>query len=453
MLNHWPILIALSLLAACGNEARRLTYQKGKSWSADNLTASVIPLVKQSGACEKKVFEAPDTTIPLFFNREGTTRQISQDLKSIIDGLFVRKPSVIKASYYNQETKIYHRKSGDVTFPVSDEEMKEARDLTVCPEVELYDKGSFESAGLASAYAIEKTHKKMNEVAPELKLAAIDLHVAPIFHHVEQLTNRTLGYKTNNAYYDPMNASITFLPTSGDVIKLWEIPMVGAHEYAHHVFQAIFPVKLRSEFMHHEGCFELKDKAAFGPETVTKTDGNGVTEVFAALNEGFADLIAHYSLSAEERSLKNIPCLQLTREVDSPYFSNQTRKSSRLIADKFFSVDKYQPVVVSCNENDFRAIHTMGSIFAYNTNLFFETIDLKNQNLKISALLGWVQDLKNNVDDLKSMNPEIMLKESLFLLAEEAMRVKGKAWDKTACDALNDLYPNLRDFKAICSGL
>jgi hypothetical protein len=205
--------------------------------------------------------------------------------------------------------------------------------------------------------------------------------------HLRVLTNREIredGKKlTNNAFFDPEDTSLTFLPANknllfklmaGKINRSGFDPSVIAHEASHYFFQHLYP--------------------------------NSVNEEITGLNEGFADYIAHIFLDNPKIGMVMLQGRAL-------------RDASNLISsDK--KVKTYEPGMES---------HDLGERVAY---ALWETRKLTQNKEEFDRLvIDAVIDLNSNpyhaIHDFK----EKMLSRMVTLLDSSAMISATTLWDIT----------------------
>jgi hypothetical protein len=453
------MLLSLSIFAAaCGPDGmhRRRTGDGDweRDWNIEKLTTEKPrELRKASVACTPD--PVPDFALSLFL--EGLHGWESLGLSSVIDGTLVRdaRRQTISNSFYNEsyETIFTTDRDGKVYGKRVSHRAPEV--LTVCPG-ERYESDTVESAALGTAYFINKSSERVREILPGVSLPPVTLNIGTLAMETRRVVTgpremRSITYYwADNAFYAPETRAIHFLPHSAAhrSAKFWEIPTVAAHEYGHHVFTTL----ARPDLGGRRGiCF---DNAHAHAQTSVNVDTGPVRVidhvlVTGALNEGFADLFAYYTLSSRERNLRGVECFQRTRDPGSPVFvSNEEKVFSEANLTSFFSPE--QVLSFHCDQINYQQIHIMGSIFAHRVESFFARhTPLRDQKLRV--LLLWLQDLDARRSALTAIAPRDYLRTSLLMLAQRAVSELKLDYSERTCAELERLFPGLAQEVRECS--
>jgi hypothetical protein len=333
--------------------------------------------------------------------------------------------------------------------------------LTLCPGTNLYDRLTYESATLNISNSITKTYNLVQKVLPETELAALTVSVAPEnktllkFQGGARHLSQEIRYSTDNAYYSSSEQKIVFLPQSEENFKLtksdiafWEVPMVASHEYGHHLFYSLFTKNLGPVFSallnDHTNCFETKIKYskasnfAAAKSNVKSSRNNSASFATSAINEGFSDLIAFYSLDEKETSFKGVPCFTKNREVSSNRFMDGTLKEFGKDAQEKIKDEYSQESDRDCKTPDFQQIHQVGALFAFQANRLLNK-SLSNKEEKLKVILNWAKSLAKQHDELAKLNAIDYLYHSLELVHLEALKEKSLP-NQTSCEVMNSVF-------------
>lgn len=316
--------------------------------------------------------------------------------------------------------------------------------LSLCPGEE-YDLDSYQSAAIHINHILELSHKSIANKIHSLK--PIDLKIAPkIQLELEGKVDNTVVVSKkvliNNAYYDALKKEIVYLPQgtndNGYIpfngIPLWHIPITASHEYGHHIFSGLmdnYYLDLNNEGnnehnddhqddfrdRNYQLCFDNREKVSEINELHSKANEKVDTNtVIRAINEGFADLFANYSLPQKYTSLGILPCLNNTREVDEEYFANGERKLlSEEAIEQFLNGNK-KPLESCLESVDYQDPHILGALIAHMIDSVFSALEL-DKDTKLEFIIKWIRDLNKHYDHLKSKSPREFLVESLLLFS------------------------------------
>jgi hypothetical protein len=444
-------LIALCLvtLTGCGVGPQTIREEAGIDIILQPLkTSSPVLLTKQSEHCSEKSFSESERLLNLFLNGDATNSR--RDIREIFKGIFVKSAdrSVVTNTFYGTDVELIPR--GNQLEMVHH---SRGRQVTVCPEVSSYERDTVESASQNVSYFITKTHKAVAAQAPGLKIPSIKIHISP--RHRVTLRVKSLGgkkmsfYKTDNAFYDPTEKSVTFLPHSqawknaGIKANFWEVPMVASHEYGHHIFQTILkgPGGKITGSRSLTPCFSNHPVVEDG-EVVTPSTFADKVSILGAYNEGFADLISYYSLASEERSVQGVRCLSISRDVGkSTFFDGKQKVFSNEVLSTFFSPSPL-PQDLPCEVTNFQGIHTMGAVFAHSADRMLEHWTVSKEE-KLAVTILWARKLAVKLKDFHSLPRRQFMREIYALYIRTAAGYFDEPMNADSCKLAKATFPSI----------
>lgn len=432
----------LFFLGACGDPGAN----KVEEFTKTTFTNSPVSMRKQTQKCQSKSFIQDSAFFNLHLFLEEKMVKVERDFFPYLRGTSLRDGKVIAKTVYGEESEIF----------VTEEGMRmktsvNPRELKVCPEVEEYEQNTIESAALNATYFIHQTNAKIKTVLPDLKMAPVTLSIGPkVIRSIVtrdwdtgKLSRESL-YVTDNALYTPALAMITFLPHSktlkdnGFDVNFWEVPMVASHEYGHHVFESVYGGSLTplSCFGHTHSKKNGLNKN-LGYERKVKQE-----DVLTAYNEGFADLVAHYSLGEEERNVKGVRCLEVSRDVASPMFYNGKPKILNEEAMRTFFLNYKLFTLGTCEDISFQDAHTIGAIFAHTADKFLGKFTASNDE-KLVAIVDWLKYLKAEKKKLVLMSPKNYMTHTMSEFVRMGVKKFDQTLDADNCKLVKHLYPQL----------
>lgn len=250
------------------------------------------------------------------------------------------------------------------------------------------------------------------------------------------------SYLTDNAFYSPSTATITFLPHSSQHFQfailrnLWNVPVVSAHEYGHHLFENLQGGDHLSPDGHSSCLGNEETQSNLKSFRLTSRK-----DVLTAFNEGFSDLVAYYSLSSSERDLTLVRCLEVSRDVGSPIFYDGNPKIFDQAALRlFFSTTRSRSL--ACEETNYQDVHTMGAILAYSYNKFSGQLTNSREE-KLAALIEWVKFLGFEYRHRSSQGPEDFLRKSFIELLRISATRSNRSFDENLCRVVDEIFPDL----------
>ncbi len=202
--------------------------------------------------------------------------------------------------------------------------------------------------------------------------------------------------------------------------------MVPSHEYGHHIFNTLF------------GYTNLQYQADFlGTSSDRKITNK---EVLHALNEGFSDLMAYYSLDRDESDLSGVPCLEFSRDVAHGIFSNGSPKIFTQKAINTFFFTKKVRKKNNCGEINFQDIHIFGAIFAYNADKFL-TLFTTSPQKKVQILTTWVLLMKKYYPEWSKLPPKKYFDRVFEIFLRITLLNFDRTFDRSICDEIEHIYP------------
>ena len=428
-----------------------------------------IFLETQTSSCTVPTFDPTNMSLPLQLFLNGARTTEARDLVGLITGNLVQNENskVISDTFAGQ----------DIEYVVSDtfkvNNNSAGTKVLICPEETEYKANTVESAALNVTYFINKTYKKVSELLPTVQIDPVALKINPNIRetYVMPTANGAVTetyYRTDNAYYQPSEKSITFLPHSkalrktGFSMSFWEVPMVASHEYGHHIFQSIVfgtqtsattPALMSKKSGLMGGCFGDHETPSRKPKKNKIAQPRKVTlaDVVGSYNEGFADLMSYYTLENNERGLSGVKCLEVSRDVNSAtFFDGKPKNFSREAMASFFST--VEETARGCEVTQYQGIHVIGSIFAYSANRFLNHLtDSKDDKLAVTLL--WAQAIKTNAPYLVLYTPENLNRALFAMFVKAGVKKLNKSLDNAICADLEKIYPGMTPSLSECKGL
>lgn len=432
----------LLFAAACGKPVSHQTREE----KIIQTTYSNTPILlrKQNVKCRSRVFNKSNALFGLHLFMEAKYVVEPKDLFSFLSGTNLRDGKVISQSEYGEEAEIIFSSEG-----VRAKIFTKPKEIKLCPDGTNYEKDTVESAAMNATYYINKTNKKVASLFPDLKMAPITLSIGPSVLR-SMVTRNWAGdlekqsiYMTDNAFYSPASALITFLPHSklmkenGIKANFWEVPMVASHEYGHHVFQSIYGGALSPLECFGQATKKRSFNKSLNLDRTVKQD-----DVMTAYNEGFADLIAHYSLDEKERDVHDVKCLEVSRDVASPTFYNGKPKIFDEEALRLFFSSNPDYTNGTCEDHSYQDVHVIGAIFAHTADKFLGNFTNDNDE-KLVAIIDWVKYLKAEKKKLVLITPKSFLKQTMSEFVKMSLKKFGKNLDSGNCKLVKEIYPQL----------
>lgn len=437
------IVVFSFFLTACGEKQVKVPDY---TISGQNYSNDAVVLKKQFSQCQSSKFKTllRDFTFPSF--QEAQIKSTSKDFSPMLEGIFLKNQNVISQTLYGEETDWLVADRG---FYV--ESIKIPKDVFICPEEIEYERETVEAAALNASYFIRKTHLKFTSLISDISVSPIILNIGALitqsylYKGGDGKTYKESSYMTDNAFYKPSNRSVTFLPHSrffkayGFKMNYWEVPMVAAHEYGHHLFQMIYKQDFLSSSDHHKGCF--------GPAKVPRKNSRNksllrkvkVDDVVNAYNEGFSDLISFYTLDPAERGVDQVKCLEVTRDVNSPvFYDGKPKIFGKEALRSFFS--PHSDPNDSCEAASYQSIHNFGAIMAHSMDTFLSDFT-NSDDEKLLAVVEWVKFQRIERKMLLLAKPENFFKLTLNEFIRMSLKRFEAEFDEENCKKIKNIFP------------
>lgn len=431
------------LIVSCGVPGGGPRGSRALNYTRDPLSSTANFLVKEMKTCRESrqnyVYE-----IPVFKDREDIFEE--KDFRHLLDGNTLRDPrgrSIHSVTYESEYNFVLDSTGADARMALTS--YTPGKELEICPDVSRFKSNSFESAGLSSAFYIDRMFQRVGRVLTR-RIPPVSIEVGSKVIN-ERLNMRegklylTPVYAVDNAMYLPDAKKIIFVPHGFEIRKtnfssnFWQVPVIPSHEYGHHVFNLLSPDSRSSRgVLTH--CFGEKLEKS----TLIEIDSSGerqigVDTVRGALNEGFADLLAYYSLDRDERSTIYVPLLSFNRDVESPNFNiGEPKNFQDKALARFFSSSRAPRSILDV---DYQDIHIIGAIFAHRVYKLLESSVIKEE-ARMEFLLDWARDLRGLS---QSLSPQEYLDQSMILLAEKYFEYFGPSYSSRHCQKVRELYP------------
>jgi hypothetical protein len=253
-----------------------------------------------------------------------------------------------------------------------------ARALKICQNGLEYSRGSIEGAALTVAGVIDEIDDFFTSLGAEHTLKPLIVQLFPNFEYqttYEVSQGARLNFSvTDNAAWgrsrsrNQVDSVLYVFPMSEEYLQsrskgapyFWEVRWITAHEFGHHAFfnflgnrsREYFGFELTTldgpdELAYHSSWQRLKGKA-------TSAENFDLT----AINEGFADLFAHYFRSSSTQEMVELDCTFAQRDVASPQLNDGRRKVfANLLMDS--------RATSRCERVGPDDVHSHGAVFAY----------------------------------------------------------------------------------------
>ncbi|NRA47287.1 MAG: hypothetical protein HRU09_20245 [Oligoflexales bacterium] len=356
-----------------------------------------------------------------------------KDLSSIVSsGAFYDFKHLVNYSECKSTgTSSYHCEASKITVE------QKGKPVSICRSGGAYPAKSIENAALAGMSGLMQAYKSIKAAATKIKLPKVELLIHPYFEsRIETKQESLVTFMTDNAFWT--NASrtdsgftIALLPHSQqfkmifDRAPLWAQSRVISHEYGHHVFHHLAPNLFSSDkplsiseeiSQNFEAVLATLSAKAFGKENRKITN----KEVISALNEGFADLIAHYAHDSGNNPWGSvvIGSFKKARDISSCDCDNGEVKSiNKSVIKHFFSPHTSKPH--SYLSVDHQDVHTVGAIIAHGIDdLLSRKTKANGASLssieKMNWLINWASRLNREFSTTSSYVPRALLRELMY---------------------------------------
>lgn len=425
-------------------------------------------LKSQVENCSDGLYSASNTQYDLNLLIDGKLQLDSIEIPQLLDFLYIRSTfgKVIKSTFKNIDIisnydLIWNEDFNDYRDKkyFGDTEINAGSSIRLCSSINLLEDNSIEGAAVKVNYFIDKTFNKIKDLNLGIDISPIQVNITPKIEtryraKKEGVEVMTIGgvFSTDNAYYMPSKKSITFLPQSQEALDsnvfgglgLWNIPMVPSHEYGHHIFSSI--VNNYDRHSKSSLCFDNRTYkvSKFGDETVINNLFRSADEhvTMGSINEAFADLISFYTLDNNQRTLKNIKCMEKNRDIGSDYFANGTLK--KFNKEVLEAVD--DPIIDNtkkdCNEPDFQEIHALGAIFANTADRFMSQYT-NDKEIKLKIILNFAKTLNLNMNFINGYIPSFGLERAYKILVSETLKEFNLEANTEICERMKEDYASV----------
>lgn len=406
-----------------------------------------IFLTLQNDSCRSRTFTSAQTFFNLHLVLQGEAQNETHDFSPLLQGLFLRNGTVISDSFHGERVEIMENNKAY--------QRAKPKNIKLCPDVDGYSPDTVESAALNTTYFINKSHLRFTSIVTDVAVAPITLNILPAIidskleKEFDGETVKKSRYRTDNAFYMPRTKAVTFLPHSVEMRELgmktnyWEVPFVASHEYGHHLFEMLYK---DSQYLGPDmkDCFghSNQDKPRSGLNKSLNQRKTKIDDVLNSYNEGFADLMAWYTLDPKEREVKGVKCLEVSRDVSNPRFYNgKSKVFSKEALRSFFSyyVDNS---LRSCEVVSYQDTHVLGAIFAYNADSFLSELTTSDDE-KLAAVVAWAKELKAERKKYLLASAETFLEETVKLFMKMSLERFDRKFDVEICRKINTVYPDL----------
>lgn len=429
------------LLSSCGEP---LIIRKNEFAYPTSYSNSPIELPKQIRFCRQRFSSSPLFHLHLF--SEQRIKNPLADFSTLFNQIWLKDGEVISESVYGE--KIEYLKEGENYRYL---QHRRKRKMFVCPEVNFYERESIESAALNVSYFVRKTHDHFSSLFPDIPVEPVTINIAPVIIESELKKSQSSqvikesSYMTDNAMYVPLTKTITFLPHSAEIknslrdLNLWEVPMVSAHEYGHHLFQTLYQAP-SSLLPHFNSCFGERRKQK-SQEKSTRARKISIDDVINAYNEGFADLISFYLLAPQERSVEGVRCLEVSRDVKSSrFYDGKPKRFSKEALQSFFSF--FNSIHLGCEDVNYQQVHILGAVFAHSADFFLGQMT-NSEDEKLAALVEWVKFLRFERNKYHLASPRIFFRETFTEFLRMSAKHFNRELDGHLCKTVEEIYPDL----------
>lgn len=314
---------------------------------------------------------------------------------------------------------------------------QEGKAVSICRAGGGYPAKSIENAALAGMSGLMQAYKTIKASSQEINLPKVELLIHPFFEsRINTEQESLVTFMTDNAFWTNASRtgkgfSIALLPHSEqfkkvfDKAPLWAQSGVVSHEYGHHVFHYLAPnlfasaqsMSLSQQIgQNFENVLETLSAKAFGKENRTIT----TKQVVSSLNEGYADLIAHYSHDSGNNPWGSvvIGLFQKARNTKSCNCDDGEVKSiNNSVIKHFFSPHTSRPHTYFAV--DHQDVHSVGAIIAHGiddllSNQQKESGSELSSIEKMNWLINWANRLNKDFEQRHAYTPPDLLQEFMY---------------------------------------
>lgn len=460
--------VASLILSGCGLKDKGNNSEFRKTY----YVKQIYPLYKQFNSCnelQKSKAESEENngvSLQYYQFLNGMLQVVNSDYSIFTQKNYVlqnTKNIVSSIKYGGKIEKLYTYYYDEITqdyFLYSEEDAKigsESKELSFCNTDEIHGRYSYEGVGLSSLNSVYDSYSAINNLGLNINLSPVSV----VIGYEKLRMNKYLGgaqdklqlnyYKADNASYSPLEKELTIYPQSiqskdDDNAPLWDYRMVGSHEYGHHVFNELVTKYEKKDFDHNDfehdiSCFASQENyQKMMIELFAEDHDNSSTFALRSINEGVADLIAYYTVKEGFNNYKKLECFKSTREVDSFYTWNASKKVfSAEGVELMDSTTRKIHEDPSCDDIDYQEIHSVGSIFAHQLDAFYSKYT-KDRQLKLKYLILWQKKLADEQTTLKSLNASYFIFHAMELAMKVSLDEMGSSAEDSKCSLMNDAF-------------
>ena len=323
-----------------------------------------------------------------------------------------------------------------------------------------YTRGeSVNDQAMSALYPFYEIQKRIHHFWPKersIKLRFLPkIQVTQSIRNEQDLSVHETKTKVNNAYYHYANQEIAFLPMAKTAygrlplkgVPFWKLPLVGAHEYGHHLFSKLMPrfmKEYKSRMQSEHGCFV--------EDSLEKKSSSHFFRLVDAFNEGFADLFAHMVLKEKGIDYKGLGCIEKDRMATSESFSDGTMKSlTKDVISRYFTGSSGGTSRPSCYQRvNLRDPHKLGAIFAHVATELLKHIDA-SEDEKMALIFQWPKMVNMEFDFLQSISVEESFVELTRLFVDKLFKSHALS-ERKFCRIIEKKIPIL-DYRDYCPSL
>ena len=339
----------------------------------------------------------------------------------------------------------------------------QGKPVSICRAEGAYPAKSIENAALAGMSGLMQAYKAIKASNKEIKLPKVELLVHPFFEsRINTEQESLVTFMTDNAFWTNASRrgtgySIALLPHSEqfklvfDKAPLWAQSGVVSHEYGHHVFHHLAPnlfaspqkLSLSEQLnQNFETVLEKLSAKAFGKDNRTISS----KEVISSLNEGYADLVAHYAHDSGNNPWGSvvIGSFQKARNTASCDCDDGEVKSiNKSVIKHFFSPHQSRPhTYLSVDHQD---VHSVGAIIAHGIDDLLSKQTKQNGSPlssieKMNWLINWGKKLNKDFEQKNVYTPRDLLQEFMYHGVQSIDQLDAP-FSKEQCKTVSRVFP------------